>query len=132
MTVLDSFERWFEQQILQTLQGEGDALTRLRKMCAHVSDIYEGGQQPCVSAILLMSSARNVFHDTVKARLQAWIDAIADVLVEAGLNKRDAKERAEDALIAIQGALILVHGLDDLAPFQRVVKRLPQELCRDF
>lgn len=128
--VLDFLDRWLEEHLLQALRSEGDALTRLHRMCDRVSELYEGGQQPCLFAILLMGSARELFHAKVQALLQTWIDAIADVLIEAGLDKTLARQRGEDAAIAIQGALILAHGLNDLAPFERVVKQLPQELCR--
>ncbi|MEC4817238.1 MAG: TetR/AcrR family transcriptional regulator [Scytonema sp. PMC 1069.18] len=127
-TVLDFTEEWLEQNILQPLKSEGDALTRLSKMCDRINELYEGGEQPCMFAILLMGSARDVFHAKVQTLLQTWIDAIASVLVEAGLDQQQAQERGEDAVIAIQGALILVHGLGDRTPFQRVIKKLPQEL----
>jgi TetR/AcrR family transcriptional regulator, lmrAB and yxaGH operons repressor len=127
-TVLDFLNGWFEQNILKALRSEGDALTRLGRMCDRVLELYENGQQPCLTAIILMGSARDVFRTKVQTVLRAWIDAIADVLIESGLNESLAKERAENALITIQGALIVAHGLDDLAPFERVVKQLPQEL----
>jgi TetR/AcrR family transcriptional repressor of lmrAB and yxaGH operons len=129
-TVLDFLERWSEEHIIQALRSKGDALTRLRRMCEELRELYEGGEQPCVFAILLMGSARDIFHSKVQTLLRAWIDEMAKVLIEEGLDKKEALERGEDAAIAIQGALILAQGLDDVAPFKRVTKQLPQELCR--
>jgi hypothetical protein len=40
-----------------------------------------------------------------------------------------ALERGEEGVIAILGALILSQGLNDLAPFQRVMQQLPQTIC---
>ena len=37
-----------------------------------------------------------------------------------------AHQRGEDGIIAIQGALILAQGLNDPAPFQRVLQQLPK------
>lgn len=54
------------------------------------------------------------------------------MLIEAGLDQSLARQRSEDAAIAIHGSLILGQALNDLAPFQRIVKQLPQELCRDL
>lgn len=67
-TVLDYLERWMDQNILQMLKSQGDPVSRLQQMCNRVSEVYEGGKQPCLSAILLLGSARDVFHDRVKAR----------------------------------------------------------------
>jgi hypothetical protein len=60
---------------------------------------------------------------------RAWIAAIANVLIEQGLNEGLARQRAEDAITAIQGSLIVSQGLDDPAPFQRVLQTLPDALC---
>lgn len=132
MTVLDFLERWSEQHLLQALRSPGDALTRMQRMCDQLTALYEGGQQPCLFAILLLGSAREVFHDKVQVLLRAWIQAMAAVLMEAGLDQTLAQQRAEDAAIAIQGALIVAQGLNDLRPFQRVVKQLPQTLSWDI
>lgn len=129
-TVLDYLDRWFEQNILQVLQHPGDPLGRLQQMCDRLNSVYEGGEQPCLSAILLLGSARDLFHDSVKALYRVWIDAIAGVLIEAGLDQKLAQQRGEDAVITIQGGLILSQGLNDASPFQRVIQQLPTALCR--
>lgn len=126
--VLNYLESWLEQNILQPLASSGDAPTRLRQMCDRLNDLYEGGQQPCLFAILLLGSATDVFHDKLKALFRAWIDAIAAVLIESGMDEKLAQQRGEDAAIAIQGSLILSQGLDNPVPFQRVIQHLPEEL----
>ncbi|MCC5668371.1 TetR/AcrR family transcriptional regulator [Nostoc sp. CHAB 5784] len=130
--VLSYLEGKLEQHILQALRSEGDALTRFQRMCDHISELYEEGKQPCLFAILLMGSARDVFHTKLQTLLRTWIDAIAEVLIAAGLDETLAKQRGEDAAIAIQGSLILSHGLNDFVPFQRIIKQLPQQLCQDL
>lgn len=129
-TVLDTLQAGLEQHILVDLQGEGDAVMRLQQMCDRISAFYQDGSNPCVLAILLLGSAREVFQGRVQQLLTLWIDAIATVLLELGLDQHLAQERAEDALITIQGALVLAQGLNDVAPFQRVMQKLPENLCR--
>lgn len=128
-TVLDYLEHWMEQNIVQSLRGGGNPRSQLQQMCDRLSEIYEGGKQPCLSAILLLGSARDVFHDRVQSIYRRWIDAIAAVLIASGMDKTLAQQRGEDAVIAFQGALILAQGLSDPAPFQRVMQQLPQQLC---
>ncbi len=48
--------------------------------------------------------------------------------MEAGIEPNCARRRAEDAILKIQGALVLARGLDDTALFERVLQRLPEEL----
>ncbi len=129
-TVLDFLQDFMQQDIFPTLNSEGDILSRFQKMCDRLSAVYEGGTKPCLFAILLMGSARDVFHDRVKTVFQDWIYEMTKVLLEAGLDQKSARERAEDTVISIQGALILSHGLSDFAPFQRVITQLPEHICR--
>jgi AcrR family transcriptional regulator len=128
--VLDYLECWLDQNVVQTLNSSGEPLSRLQQMCDRVNEVYEEGKQPCLSAILLLGSARDVFHDRVKAIYRVWIDAIATVLIECGMDERVAQQRAEDAVSAIQGSLIVSQGLDDPSGFQRVIQHLSEELCK--
>lgn len=129
-TVLLALEQGLEQIALETLRSPGDAQTRLQQMCDRLSRAYNNGQKPCLLAALLLGSARDVFRDRVRSLLQMWIEAIATVLTEAGMDEATARQRGEDGVIAIQGALILAQGLDDLGPFQRVIQQLPDQLCQ--
>lgn len=128
-TVLDYLEQALEKNILQPLRSEGNACDRFKRMCQSVSNSYEGGRQPCLFAILLLGSARDIFQAKVRKLLQIWISEIAQVLIDEGLETSVARQRSEDAVIAIQGALILAQGLDDLAPFERILQELPKQLC---
>ena len=98
-------------------------------MCDRVNDLYAGGTQPCLLAILQAGTGRDLFHHQVKKALEAWIGGIADVLVELGLGKSLAQQRSEDALISIQGALMVSQALDDPTIFRRTTQNLPQKLC---
>lgn len=57
-------------------------------MCDRLCEVYDDGRQPCLSAILLLGSARDVFHDRVEALYQDWIGAIAQVCWMPGLTRR--------------------------------------------
>lgn len=129
--VLDCLEDWVEANIARPLQSEGEPLTRFQRMCDRISELYEDGKQPCLLAILLMGSARDLFHGKVSLRLRGWIEAIASVLIEAGTSENKAKQRAENAIIAIQGSLVLSRGLDNPTIFQRVIQEIPENLCQD-
>jgi AcrR family transcriptional regulator len=131
-TVLVAREQGLEQIVLEVQQSEGDALTRLQQMCDRISAAYEHGDKPCILAALMLGSAKDVFRGRVQILLQRWIDAIAAILVEAGMDRAIAQERGQDAVIAIQGALILSQGLKNPTPFQRVMQQLPHTLCRDL
>ena len=72
--------------------------------------------------------ADKLFHDQVKQQLEIWIDTLTQVLVEAGIEPKLACERSQDAMIEIQGALILVRILDEPAIFTRILNNMPKKL----
>ncbi|MBD2260037.1 TetR/AcrR family transcriptional regulator [Pseudanabaena sp. FACHB-2040] len=130
--VLDYLQQGLKQHILQGMDSDEEPLVRLQRMCDRTATAYDNGNRPCLLATLLLGSARDAFQAQVQALLVMWRDAIATVLTEAGLDSQAAQERAEAALISIQGSLVLSQGLNDPSPFQRVIQRLPQELCREL
>jgi TetR/AcrR family transcriptional regulator, lmrAB and yxaGH operons repressor len=130
--VMDYLEQWLATNVLPSLQGDATAVEKLERMCDRLSELYEAGQQPCMSATLLLGSARDLFHDRVQARYCAWIGSVAEVLVNAGLDLTTAQQRGEDMVIALQGSLIVAQGLNRPEIFQRSLQQLPQQLCRDL
>lgn len=129
-SVLGYSESWLQENVLQPLASDGSPQERLQKMCDRINDLYCGGTQPCLLAILQAGTGRDIFHAKVQTTLESWIGAIAAVLTDAGFDGVTARERGEDAIIAIQGALMLSQGLNDGAPFQRVIKSLPQSILQ--
>jgi TetR/AcrR family transcriptional regulator, lmrAB and yxaGH operons repressor len=130
--VMDYLERWLAENVLPSLQGEGTALEKLQRMCDRLSELYEAGRQPCMSATLLLGSARDLFGDLVRERYCTWIGAVAQVLMDAGLDRTTAWQRGEDMVITLQGSLIVAQGLNNPDIFQRSIQQLPQQLCRNL
>lgn len=133
--------QWLETSILPILVGaaslkENRQVKRIdgfQAMCEETSRFFNQGQNSCLWAVLVLEkSSDELFHSQISWAFSRWIEAIANVLIAGGLDETLARQRGEDAIIAIQGALILSHGLKDFAPFERVLKQLPQQLCRDI
>lgn len=100
-------------------------------MCKEVNVFFKQGQNSCLWAVLALGqSSDDLFHQQIKWALSQWVEAIAVVLEQSGLETQLARYRAEDAILRIQGALVLARGLDDLTPFQRTMQILTAELLR--
>ncbi len=130
--------QWLETSILPMLVGaaslekdrKAKPIDTFQSMCEEVNHFFNEGQNSCLWAVLILEqSSDDLFYAQIRQAFSLWIEAIANVLITAGLDETLAKQRGEDAIIAIQGALILSHGLKDFAPFQRILKQLPQQLC---
>jgi TetR/AcrR family transcriptional regulator, lmrAB and yxaGH operons repressor len=103
-------------------------LERLQRLTQAFYQAYEGGQQSCLLSVLSMGESKDLFSAQIQPALRTLIGAIAQVLVEAGIEKTLAQQRAEDAVLQVQGALMLARALGDTAPFQRVLRQLPEQM----
>jgi TetR/AcrR family transcriptional regulator, lmrAB and yxaGH operons repressor len=129
-SALNYVNQWLEMNILEILDSQNPPLDKFQAMCAETNRFFNEGQDSCLWAgLVLEQSSNDLFHTQISWAFSQWIESIANVLVTAGLDKSLAKQRGEDAMIAIQGGLILCHGLQDFTPFERVLKQLPQRLC---
>jgi len=126
--VLDYLWHKLETGMLAPLRSEGDPSERLQTMARSVDAYYNHGQQACLLAMLALGEAKGLFQAQIQQALNGWIDSLAGVAVEAGVEAAIARQRAEDAILQIQGALILAKGLGSTAPFQRVLSTLPANL----
>ena len=106
-TVLEHVGAWFKDHVMIPLAGPGTPAERLNRMILELNDFYQKGRCSCLLDLLAIGDAGAMFDKPIRASVLAWENAIAEVLVESGLDEAKSKTRAEDALIAIQGDIYL-------------------------
>jgi TetR/AcrR family transcriptional regulator, lmrAB and yxaGH operons repressor len=122
--------RWLETNILEIFSSQEQPLEKFQAMCTETNRFFNEGQNSCLWAgLILEQSSHDLFHTQINWAFSRWIESIANVLIAEGLDETLARQRGEDAMISIQGALIVCHGLQDFSLFQRVIQQLPQQLC---
>lgn len=127
-TVLNYLNQGLQDQILSPLRSDVPPINRIRAMNKNIDTFYGQGEQACLLALLSVGEAHDLFQSQIQQALELWIESLAKVLVEAGVASKTAHQRAEDAVLQIQGALILSRGLNNTAIFKRVLKSLPEML----
>jgi TetR/AcrR family transcriptional regulator, lmrAB and yxaGH operons repressor len=115
---LNHVNNWLETSILEILDRPEPPIAKFQSMCEEVSSFFNEGQNSCLWAVLVLEqSSDDLFHSQVQWAFSTWIEAIAKVLITSGLNETLARQRGEDAMIMIQGTLILCHGIKDFTEF---------------
>jgi AcrR family transcriptional regulator len=125
---LDSVRAWLAANVLSILEGDAPPEVRLRRFAAKYAEFYANGQNPCLTDLFTMGDAGDIFRESFGKTVRNLIGMIAAVAQEAGIPKSEAMRRAEDAVIAIQGGLVVSRATSSTAPFQRVMKELPERL----
>jgi AcrR family transcriptional regulator len=126
--VFDYVDDWARDAIFAPMLASGPPEQRLRQVIAVLDNFYDGGAEACLFGNLVVGDAGLLFKDRLSASFRKLIDSLARLAKEKGVPEREAQQRGEDAVVRIQGALIVSRGLGDPTPFRRVLKRLPTDL----
>lgn len=126
--VLEHLEGVLRERVFTPLRGSGPARRRVEQMVRTLDDFYRGGREACVLGNLVLGTSRTRFRRQLQAIFDEWIEALAVALTDAGLSKPVARARAEDAVIRVEGALVLAGGMDDVSMFGRALKQMPADL----
>ena len=127
LAVLQRVQAWIEENAIAPLQGQGPPKERLERMLRALDSFYAGGRNACVLGNLVVGGARNLYQRQLRSVFSAWVEGLEGLGLEAGISRRTARERAEDVVLQIEGALVLSCGLDDPTPFRRMLRKIPKE-----
>ena len=97
-------------------------------MLARTDAYFRSGRRVCLVGVFALGEVRDRFGEQVASYFTRWRDALAAALARAGLPAAEADDRAEEAVLAIQGALVLARALNDPAVFGRALERLGRRL----
>lgn len=127
--VADFAQSHMRASVFDKLKDDRPLSRKLAAMSAFVADMYEGGGAPClISSMMISPNASPRALETVRGIITEWIDALAAALRREGI--ADPKRRATEAIIAIQGALIVARASGDKKIFETAVKSALAELQR--
>lgn len=117
-----------DRDLLTPLRGDGKPAARLDAMLRSLATFYDHGKLPCLLERLAASVDAPLFRQPLAQAFASLIGGIQQLCEDAGIPRREAKERAEDAVIRIEGALIVGAGLGDSGAFTRTLARLRRSL----
>lgn len=126
--VLDDVAHWFETNVFLPLRDAEDPDRAIEAMFEAVDRYFRSGERICLVGAFALDDTRDRFADRVNAYFTTWTQALAGALRGTGLTTREAREAAEDIVVAIQGALVLARSRNDPGVFGRTLKRLRKRI----
>lgn len=126
--VLEQLEQGLRGLIFEPLRGPGPPRRRLEQMIKAVNAYYRGGREACVLGNLVLGTSRTRFQARLRSIFDQWTDAVAGALTEAGMSRAEGQALAEDAVVRLEGALIVAAGTEDPAVFTRTLKRIGTDI----
>jgi len=128
MAVASDVVAWFQANVFAPLSGSGSTRRRVSFVAERLREFYSGGSKACLTDVLSLPGGPKELHTALKAAMQAWINAFAQVARDSGFPAAAARSRAEEAIIKIEGSLVFARVLGDSSGFERVLKALPDLL----
>lgn len=119
--VLAHLAESLERALFAPLRAPGDPKVKLGQMLAVIDAFYDGGRNACLLERMAASADRSQFQRPLRSIFERWSASIVALGREAGLPQKVAEARAEDAIVRIEGALVLCAGTGDVGPFARAL-----------
>ncbi len=129
--VLAGARAWIGANIVATLDGDGSVAARLKAMTAALRTGYADGEASCVINLLGIGEAGETFAQELRATLEPWLHALEKLLREAGVPAARCRRTAVDALVRIEGALVIARALRDNAIFVRTLGEVEKLLLEE-
>jgi AcrR family transcriptional regulator len=130
MAVAGRVRAWLADFVVLPLAAQGVPERQVREAAKQLRSLYRDGTKWCALEVLSLKGGSAELAAGLKAALTAWIDAFAGVARRSGMSASVARQRAETAIVQIEGALVLARVLGDRRPFQRVLEALPGLLTK--
>ncbi|HLH32191.1 MAG TPA: TetR/AcrR family transcriptional regulator [Terriglobia bacterium] len=129
LTVMDRVAGQFASYLLAPLNERGDPAERLRETGERLRKFYSAGKKACLLDTLTVNRESPAVQARAKAALEFWIDSFARFAEDScGLPRALAMERAQDAVSALEGGLVISRVSGNRSPFLRAIESLPERL----
>ena len=125
--ILGDVDRHFADYVLKPSFEEGRPQDRARKIARRLSEFYDSGKRWCLLDTLTLGEGA-VTRSHARRSMEYWIDAFARLGRDGGLRPAIARKRAQEAVAAIEGGLVVSRVLGDTRPFLRSLANLPRQL----
>lgn len=118
----------FATNLLAPFASDAPLRDRVVAVGVNLAAFYEQGHAPCLLDVLSLGEPGQDAANCLRQAALAWLDAFATIARSGGANGSMAMQRAQDAVAAIEGGLILTRVTGNNQAFLRAIERLPNTL----
>ncbi len=127
--ILAHIDAWFAEHVYRPLEQD-EPHAAIAQMWAACDEYFQSGNRICLVGAFALDGTRDRFAQAIQAYFVRWVAALRQALTRAGVAPAAAQDQAEQAVLGIQGALVLARAMDDGAVFTRALHRLAAALAQ--
>ncbi len=128
LAVVTHINSWLDEQVLTPLRGADPPAFRVRSAADRLREFYGSGTKACTLDTLSLPAGSEQLKASLRAGASALLLGFAEAARDSGATPATARRRAEQAVIDIEGSLVLARVTGNTKPFLRVMSRLPAQL----
>lgn len=129
--VLSTVRDMVRQGLLAPAWAPGDPGARLKAIGENLQAFYQQGTLPCIlDSMSITVEAHPQLQRGVREILDVFLEGLQRLAMDFGHAPPEARRRAEDALTAVQGSLVVSRLEGHGAVFMRTLQALPMTLAR--
>ena len=121
--ILAGIDEWFVKNVYEPLET-GEPQAALGHMWAQTDSYFRSGGRICLVGAFALDATRDHFRAAIQTYFTRWVQALTGCLVRGGADTTEASAFAEQAVLGIQGGLLLARAINDEAVFARTLKWL--------
>ncbi|WP_159467688.1 TetR/AcrR family transcriptional regulator [Dyadobacter sp. 3J3] len=127
--VLKNLEIWFLENFQSVIEQENlPVQERLEKALLPINILFEDGARNCPLRMLSACSETPYFQEYIASCFAILNNGFTKIAFQNGMVESLANEKAMEAIINIQGSLVLSRAMSDNSIFKTSMARIPQLL----
>lgn len=116
---------WLKDEVLSTLEDTDlSPQKRLKLGLKRISEFYDQGQETCLFRALSLDNGFELFHQQLQQGMDRWMSSFEALAKDIGYTPAQARQVGVDALVLIQGGLIVSKIQQDTKLFQSSLKKV--------
>lgn len=123
--VMDHIQAWFESEVFAQLEGPDPDISA---MVQAVREFFDDGRRMCLPARIGLEPDLPDLAQAINRYFVRWRGALASALATRGRSEDKAMGLAEEAVVEMQGALVVGRAMADPALFGRSLDRIEHRL----
>jgi TetR/AcrR family transcriptional repressor of lmrAB and yxaGH operons len=122
--------QWFGANVFEPLHAGGSSAEILRRIVPRLRKFYQSGELWCVLDTLTLGDSTPAVRAAALGAYRAWLAEFEWAARHAGIPAKEATARARQALMEIEGSLVIARVTGDNQLFLGVLKKLPELLTK--
>lgn len=132
LAVIENRTELFRREVIAPIDPDLDLRQQFEMMCENLIHFYDHGRSSCSMEVFSLGQAGELFREIIAARVETWVQLFTTMIQQAGFTEALARQRAIDAIVRIEGALVMARASGNEQYFIDTLRAIPNQLLAEL